>query len=79
MSFGESYNEFGGDGSDSESSEEGKVVISWLDEHKKSFWTSAGSYSETINQAVLDERKNLGISFPIHRKCKDNSMIFFDL
>lgn len=60
-------------------SQEGQVVIAWLNERGKSFWSPSFFYSSTINQALMNERENLCMKYPIHKRGKNNPMIFFDM
>ena len=60
-------------------SEEGEVVMSWLQERGMSYWTPAPSASPGIARQLINERFHLGMTYPVHKRGKDNPMIFFDL
>lgn len=64
---------------ESSPSEEGRIVISWLSQHGKTFWSPSPFCSKWVYQTLLEERKCLGMKHPIHKRGKDNPMIFFDL
>jgi predicted O-methyltransferase YrrM len=60
-----------------EPSEEGAVVIAWLDQRGLSFWTPSSACGGAGVPHLLEERKRLGVDYRIHYS-ESNPMLFFE-
>lgn len=61
-----------------EPSEEGEVVIRWLEQHGVPYWTPSPLVSTEVTDRIEQERALLGIDYVIQARDRHNPMLFFE-